>query len=73
MKTNEDIISEIESVINPFSQLGLQIGTLATRLTQSNNLLDSVFSKYLEILRSTGNDMGAEYAERVWKQSKDFR
>jgi len=66
-------MSDIESTINPFSSLGLQIGTLSTRLNYSNNLLDSVFAKYLELLKSTGNDLGAEHTERVWDQSKSLR
>lgn len=73
MKTNAEIMAEIESVINPFSAIGLQIGTLSTRLNYSNNLLDSVFAKYLELLRSTGNDSGAEHTETVWNQAKSVR
>lgn len=72
-KTNGEIMLEIESVINPFSQIGLQIGTISSRLDYSNNLLDSVFGKYLELLKSTGNDLGADYAEKAWEQSKSFR
>lgn len=60
MKTNEQIIKEIETEINPTGSTGLLIGTLFARLKYAERVAESALLRLKDLNESVGNDIVAE-------------
>ena len=67
MKTNQEIIDYIESAINPSSEIGLALGTLAARLELADKNVNALGQSLIAQFQSCGNELMAETVSKTLK------
>jgi len=65
MKTNEEIVAEIEKEIQPTGQVGLLIGVLVARLKYAETAAQGALCALIGVNQSIGNDAMTETAQKA--------